>query len=265
MSNPTRFPNGIALGYYNQFNAYGRDIPGVGQGTLLAGQQMTGNTGGLLAQASTAPDVSLGSLFYSNNSSATVISLLRTQQIGRAGALQASGQIDTTAPPPEGKILRVFFLDGNTSFAQGGSTGIGNIILSSSDNRTGANNITDFMASNGSWYQVGASNPSSGMGISTVSIGTATSVNMSGVNLLFVTGTATPVQVKAISGGQVGQVVTFVGLGSSGISAYVMTGGNINIVGTNSFLIPNSGALQFIKINASLWNMYEVGTSGGVQ
>ncbi len=250
MAKPTRFPFGVALGFENQFNSYGRG--GVNTpNPLPAGVQYEQVTAGLLAQASTG---------------ATVINLFRTFQTGRAGSWPASGQFDTTSPPPEGKIIRVFFLDSNTTLAQGGSGGIGNIILTSSDNGAGINTITDFMASNGSWYQIGfPSRPSAGMGLSTFSIGTATSINVANVELAFITGTATPVQVKAISGGQVGQIVSMVGLGSSGISAYVMTGGNINIVGTNSFLIPNSGALQFIKISSSFWNMYEIGTSAGVQ
>lgn len=260
MPNPTRFPFGIALGSYNQFNNYGKG----GQGTPNpppAGTQYEQCTAGLLAQGSTAPDISFGSLFYTNNTGNTTITNFVQTQIGRAGSNLASGQVDTTGPVPEGKIIRVFFLDNSTQIANAG-----NIVMTSSDNGLGANSIIEFMGSNGKWWQIGSvSRPNANGGINTFSIGTATSINGSGINLAFVTGTATPVQVKAISGGQVGQIINLVGLGSSGISAYAMTGGNINIVGTNMYLIPNSGYLQFIKINNTLWNMQEIGTSGGVQ
>lgn len=272
MAKPTRFPYGFALGWENQFNSYA--YSGRGTGTNLpAGQQQSAgfDTAGLLFQASTGPDVSMGNLFYSANTTTTVISLLRTNQMGRAGQSQgggaflSSGQVDTTSPPPEGKIIRLFFLDNSTSLAQGGSGGIGNIILNSSDNGVGPNSIIDFMASNGSWWQIGpVSRPSVGMGFSNFSIGTASSINIANVNVATITGTATPVQVKALSGGQVGQIVRIFGASSSGISAYLMTGGNVNIVGTNMYLIPNSGYLEIMKINATLWNMLEIGTSAGV-
>lgn len=255
MPRPTRYPFGIALGFENQFNNYGKG--GIGQ--QLAGQQYECVTAGLLAQMSTAPDVSFGSLFYTNNTGATTITNFTQTWTGRAGALTASGQTDTSGPPPEGKLITIIFLDNSTQLANAG-----NLVLAGTDNLAGANHAITLIGSNGKWIEIERSKNTTAQ-VTTFSIGTATSINANDVSLAFITGTATPVQVKAISGGQVGQIITMVGLGSSGISAYAMTGGNINIVGTNSFLIPNSGALQFIKINGSLWNMYEVGTAAGVQ
>ena len=256
MAKPTRFPLGIAFGYENQWMAYGRDIPGVGQGTLLAGQQMTGNTAGLFAQASSGPDTSMGSLFYSNNSSATVISLLRHNQMGRAGQTQGGGaflqygQIDTTSPPPEGKILRVVFLDSNTTFAQGGSGGIGNIVLASSDGRAGVGNITDFMAYNGSWYQVGAANPSTAMGFGTfVGAGSGSSFSASGITTEVFSGTGTTI-LTSISGGYVGQSLTLLN-NTAGITLQVSTAGNILIAGTNAIVIAYGANYTFTRYGSS--------------
>lgn len=259
MPKPTRFPFGLAIGWENQFNNYGKTSGPNTANPIPASQQYESVTAGLLAQASTAPDVSFGSLFYTNNSSTTIITDFKTTWMGRSGSNLASGQVDTSGPPPEGKLITIVFLDNSTQLANAG-----NLILAGTDNLAGANHVITLLGSNGKWIEIERSKNTTAQ-VSTFTIGTASSINSNDVSLAFITGTATPVQVKAISGGQVGQILTMVGLGSSGISAYAMTGGNINIVGTNSFLIPNSGALQFIKINASLWNMYEIGTSAGVQ
>lgn len=245
MSKPTRYPFGLALGHENQFNSYGRG-GGATPNPLPAGIQYEQVTAGLLAQANTAPDISMGSLFYTNNTGATVISQFRSFQNGRAGALQVSGQIDSTSPPPEGKIIRVFFLDGNTSYAQGGSGGVGNIILTSSDNGIGANTVCDFMASNGSWFQIGnPSRPSAGMGIATfVGAGTA-SFNASNVTTEVFQGTGTTV-LFSISGGQVGQSVILLN-NTAGITLNISTGGNILIPGTNAVVVPANGNYTFTR------------------
>lgn len=244
MAKPTRFPYGIGLGFENQFNSYGYATH---KGTHQAGaQDFTNTTAGLLAQASTAPDVSLGSLFYTNNTGATVISQFRHFQQGRSGALQASGQYDTTSPPPEGKLIRVFFLDSNTSYAQGGSGGVGNIILTSSDNGVGANTICDFMASNGSWYQIGLpSRPSTGMGVATFTGAGTTSISASNVSLEVFQGTA-GTTIQSISGGQVGQSLVLLN-NTGGITLTINTAGNILIPGTNALVVPLNGNYTFTR------------------
>ena len=263
MAKPTRFPFGFALGFENQFNGYGY---GAGNPTPGAGVQFA-QTAGLLEQAGTGPNVSMGSIFYTNNSSATVISLLRTYQVGRAGALQASGQIDPTSPPPEGKIIRIMFLDGNTQFAQGGSGGIGNIILSTSDNMLGGGSITDFMASNGSWYQIGQGFRVTGSG-GTVTFVTNAQSSLSmdgGVKLALLNNTGgTTNSIIALSGGYVGQEVSFALVGSNAVR--FITGGNLFMSGTNAALVNASGIYKFVNVGGSpvAWRMLAINSGGSI-
>lgn len=245
MPNPTRFPFGIALGSYNQFNNYGKG----GQGTPNpppVGAQYEQCTAGLLAQMSTAPDISFGSLFYTNNTGNTTITNFVQTQIGRAGSNLASGQVDTTSPVPEGKIIRVFFLDNSTQIANAG-----NIVMTSSDNGIGINSIIDFMGSNGKWWQIGpVSRPNTNGGIlSFAGAGTAGTFSASGINNVVFVGTAATTLVS-ISGGQVGQTIRLI-QNTAGVTLTITTAGNIIIAGTNAIVEPNGGNYALTRIGTS--------------
>lgn len=257
MPKPTRFPFGFALGFENQFNNYGK-TSGPQTANPITSQYET-VTAGLLAQASTAPDVSFGSLFYTNNTANTTITNFTHTWVGRAASNTGSGQNDTSGPPPEGKLITVIFLDNSTQLANNT-----NLILAGTDNLLGANHAITLLGSNGRWIEVQRAKNNTSE-VTTFTIGSTVSINANDLKLGFLLGTSATVGIRGISGGQVGQIITLVGAASNGISAYVLTGGNINIVGTNSYLVPTSGAYQFIKINGSTWNMITVGTSAGVQ
>jgi len=123
---PTRFPYGQALGFQNQF---GFTVGPAGSGTA-----------GLIS-GSTAPNVTLGGLFYLNNTGTLVIqNLLLDDTANRINQY-------------EGKIVKLFILDtGSTVFSNGGA-----LFMAGTNNLFGQNNSIDFMFSRGNWYETNRS------------------------------------------------------------------------------------------------------------
>lgn len=233
---PTRFPFGQALGFANHFYT-NRGIGGV-----AAGLQVAGTAGDI--SGSTAPDVTIGQLFYVNNTGPlTITNFLLQDTANRVGQY-------------EGKLIRIFFLDTGTQIDNAGS-----LFLMGTDNLRGANSQLELMFSRGSWYETDRSRPNR-TEVTTATLGSANSVNVDGVRVLFVLGTAATSYIRALSGGQVGQEVTIMSAGSSGVNHYVDSGGNIIMITTNAYAINASGAYKFIKRNNSTWTMLHIGSTG---
>ncbi len=244
MAKPSRLPFGFAWGFENQFNNYGKSSGPNTPSPLPSTQQYEQVTAGLLAQGSGIVDVSQGSIFYTNNTGNTTITSLIHNQMGRAGALLASGQIDTTSPPPEGKVVRIFFLDNSTQYANSG-----NLVLMTSDNMLGQNSISEFMASNGKWYQVWASRASTGGSILTFTGAGSASFNVNGINTVVSAITAATVLVS-ISGGQQGQSIILIQQ-TGGVTLTISSNGNIAIPGTNALVEPLNGNYTITKFGTS--------------
>lgn len=256
MPKPTRFPFGFALGFENQFNNYGKG----GIGSQAAGQQYEQVTAGLLAQASTAPDISFGSLFYTNNSSNTTITNFTQTWTGRAGGLTAAGQTDTSGPPPEGKIITVVFLDNSTQLANNS-----NLILAGSNNLLGANNAITLLGSNGKWIEMARSYNNT-TEVTTFVTNAQSSLNMNGVRVAILNNTgSTTNKIIGLSGGQIGQEVSFMLLGSNPVMMIAQAGGatssNMVLVTTNSMLINASGLYKFMKHTDLTWRSIAIGSA----
>lgn len=219
---PTRFPYGDALGFVNHFNYRG---------------ETAGNITG-----STTPNVTLGGLFYTNNTAAlTLTNFLLDDTANRLTNY-------------EGKRIRVFFLDTATQIANAGS-----LFLQGTNNLIGANNNIELMFSRGSWFETDRVNINRTEVNSFVLTG-ASSLNMDGVRvaLLNNTGSAT-IAISALSGGQVGQDVTFMLVGSNPVRILGNIA-NIFTANTNAFLVNASGAYRVIKFDNSTWRVYSMGT-----
>src|SRR3990167_4222905 len=116
----TRYKGGLAYGPYANFFA---------------------TTANVFSQAAATPDVTNGNLFFSNNTSTTIIT-----------------NFDLQAPPGdtsatyhqqyEGKVIRVIFLDNSTSLANASP-----LVLATSDNIQGANNSIELLYHNSSWIE----------------------------------------------------------------------------------------------------------------
>ena len=231
MGAPTRFPYGQALGFQNQFS-------------WAVGPTVSGTAG--LISSSTAPNVTLGNLFYLNNTGTLVIqNLLLDDTANRISAY-------------EGKIVKLFILDtGSTVFSNGGA-----LFMAGTNNLFGQNNSIDFMFSRGNWYETGRSLITRNEVI-TYAINVGSSVNVDGVTTVRVNNTgATTTTLIAFSGGQVNQEVNLVLQGSN--AARVIEGGNIFLGATNAVLINASAFYKFIKVDTASWRTLAISSSGAI-
>ena len=224
---PTRFPYGEAEGFVNNFN-------------------YRGVTAGLIAQAATGFNATLGGLFYTNNTGTTVISNII---------------LDDTANRLvnyEGKVIKLFFIDSATSLANSGT------LFLTGTNNLGANGSLDLMFSRGNWYELNRSLVTRNEVVS-VLVGTAASVTIdNGTKIVLFRSTSSAAQIQALSGGYVGQVVTILSPAASnsgGITVYVMTGGNFVFPGTNMVAIQTNAGIQFMKVANNDWRYLQPGTA----
>lgn len=210
----------------------------------------SGGTSGLFGQANTAPDVTLGTLFYTNNSAATTINSFTLSH-------PAQGQ-GNLAGYWEGKEIKIVFLDSNTTVA--GSR----IVLAGTDNAFAQNSFLELVYHTSSWYETSrtqnystfvpvALGNSAGLNANFVSSFMMTYVSTGGVS-----GTAV---VQSVSGGMIGQRLLLINNQSSG-SIAISTAGNISystvlptIAGSGIYTLAASGGLaEIIKVSNSQWS-----------
>lgn len=212
-------------------------------------------THGLLAQANTAPDVTSGILFYTANSAATTINNF---SLSVPGSPNTGGNI---APLFEGKIIKIFFTDTNTTVA--GSK----IYLANSQDTFTANSWLGLIYHNSAWYETERSVP--------IPDGNKRTLTVAGTNLaitvndndyaLVVTGTIAANLLTGISGGYIGQrIAVVVGSGGANIKlAHTNSSGigNIYFASTGEFLIGNGNSssgvnmVELVKISATAWSI----------
>ena len=225
---PTRFPYGEALGFVNNFN-------------------YRSTTANLLTEGDATPNVTTGSLFYSNNTSNTTITHFDLDDYANRAANY------------EGKIITVLFLDNSTRLANAV-----NVYLAGTNNlvnrdATSIHGIT-LMHSRSGWYEL-QRHMTNRNEVLQYSISGTSSLNVDDVKvgLILNTGGVTTA-ISALSGGQIGQSIILANAGSNAVR--VETGGNIIIVGTNAYVLNASGAYQFIRASGTLWRMVTIGTLG---
>ncbi len=238
MGAPTRFPYGQAVGFTNNFAAYGASLQtGAGNFTGMG-------TAGLISGTAT-PDVTIGDLFIANNTGAVTITYFNLQQFAYKSADYS------------GKWIRVLVLDnGSTTFANAGQ-----LFLQGTDNLStaGSNSpaLYEFVQFNSSWFQVNVARTSR-VDFNTYLLTGASSVNVSGVRVGMLNNTgSTTVNIIAFSGGQVGQTITLAKVGSNTVD--ILSGGNIFLAaGTNVLILNASGTYQFTNIGGGNWRQLEV-------
>ena len=220
---PTRFPYGQAQGFANQFNYT--------QGPTVSG------TAGLIS-GSTAPNVTLGQIFYLNNTGSLVITNLL---------------LDDTAnriSNYEGKVVRLIILDtGSTTFAAGGP-----LNMAGSDNLAGQNNQVEFMFSRGQWWETDRSKV--GNDVTTFTTNVGSSINIQGVKLALLNNTgSTTNSIGAFSNGYIGQEITLALVGSNAVR---LISGNMVFPSTNALLINASAVYKFVKILNNEWRVLSI-------
>lgn len=226
---PTRFPYGEALGFVNNFRT------------------VSGGTAGLFAVGDATPDVTIGSLFYTNNTATTTITHFDLQDYAHRAA------------DYEGKVITVFFLDNSTALANAVNLYLNGTSNLENRNTTSIHGIT-LMHSRSGWYELSRHTPNRDE-VTQFSISGSSSIDVETVKVALIlnTGSVTTA-ISAFSGGQIGQIVTLMNAGSNAVR--VETGGNFRIVGTNAYVLNASGAYQFVMFNSAFWRMITVGTLG---
>lgn len=186
-----RIPYALAYGKYKNFEA---------------------RTDNVFASLDATPDISLGSLFWTNNASATSVTYF-------------DGATNGLINPEEGQTITVGVLDGNTTFVNSNQ-----LRLTNGANITAtAGSFWNFIYHNSSWYQV---NPASlntagalaGAPAQTI-VAQITSSDLGATGLYTVTPFTTAIGVLAaaasnfvirgLPGGYTGQRINFINLGSS--------------------------------------------------
>lgn len=225
---------GLAFGRQNNFYA---GIPG--QKGYLAG------TDGLLAQANTAPDVTNGVVFYTNNSAATTIKDFSLQHPS-VGAGNVAGLY-------EGKDIKIVFLDSNTTVA--GSR----IYLSSTDNLFNARSYLELFYHASAWYELNRNNFYNDF--VSITAGNSFGLNTQGNRSFVIQGSGATITLQSLSGGVFGQRVVVMNNNSSATLA-VSTIGNIiysTVAQAGSAFVgimtvsASGGTIELIKTNQGNW------------
>lgn len=228
---PTRFPNGQALGYVNNFN-------------------YRSTTANLISVGDATPDVTIGELFYTNNTTNTIITHFDLVDYANRAASY------------EGKRITVFFLDNSTQLANAGRlflSGTNNLI---NRDATSIHGIT-LIHSRSGWYELGRHITNRNQ-VLTLAINVSSSANVDDVSLLVLNNTGgTTTSLISLSGGQVGQEISIVQQGSN--ATRILTNvGNIYMAATGAVLINASGVYRAVKVDGTSWRLLSVGSSGAI-
>jgi hypothetical protein len=198
------------------------------------------NSANVFTSTDTTPDVTNGTLWYSNNASATTITDFDLS------ALPSSG---SNAPLFEGKRIIVVFLDAVTTI-----TPNSRLVMAGSGSVTfPANSTLDLVYHNSAWIEIGRSINTTGDVLSQRIAGSNNAIgSVDNVKTVLLTGTAKAI-IWSISGGSIGQRIDIVNNSTSGIVIEVTMGGNLMLMGTASFTMISSGVYAFVKAASNTW------------
>ena len=216
---PTRFPNGQALGFVNNFN-------------------YRGDTANLFAQGDTTPDVTLGGLFYANNTQDTVITHFDLQDYANRAANY------------EGKVITVIFLDNSSRLANGGR-----VFLAGSDDLLGANHSITLMHSRSGWYELERSKANQNGGFVTFAAAGSSAFSIDR-DTQYVLWSATQNTILAGFSGPtyIGQRITVL-MNTQGLTLQVKSDAALALAGTNAIVYSAPRALEFVRVAGS-WLLY---------
>lgn len=205
------------------------------EGTFAAMSDRT-----LITPGDTSPDVSLGSIFYTNNTSATTITYWDVTGPGGASIASANH---------EGKVIYVYFNDANTSI-----TASSVVLLKGGSGVIPAGTWSKFVLRNSAWYEVSRETPAATGDVQTFTLGgTSNTLNVTGLKVAIITGTATPTLITALSGGEIGQTVYLAQVNTNGIAIQLSQGNNIFFPGSTTVVLNTSGAYPMTRISNTVW------------
>jgi len=200
------------------------------------------SSNGVFASGDTSPDVTGGTLFYTNNATATKIAHFD---------LQANSQ---TPGCYEGKVINVIFLDSKTTIAKSTAVKVSDDVIP-----YGAGDAAGFVYHGSAWYQIFDSrNKTANANTKTLASGNTYNLVVNNDTSIYALATTmVGLTVRSISGGYVGQEITLMNVSAGTGVVYVMTDGNIRI-NTAQVVIPaTDGALKLVCVSSSpvIWNV----------
>jgi len=228
-----RIPYGLALGRMNNWTA-----------------TYQGKTSHLIAQANTAPDVTNGVIFFTTNSAATTIEDFKLTT-PHGSAYNVAGLF-------EGKVIKIFFKDANTTIS-----GTQIFLASSSNTAFSTNSWLGLIYHNSGWYETERSIQNNAAVSRSIAVGaTNEAITVTAADrLILLAGTSPTPTITGISGGYIGQQIILIA-GSGGCSPILAnTLGNIYMSGTASFRMAgissaaNISSVIATKISASYWTV----------
>ena len=225
-------------------------------------------TDGLFSEADTTPDVSNGVLFYSNNTTDTVITHFDLSVPG--------GGAGSNAGAFEGKEIKVFLLDDSTRLVNGAR-----LSLAGSNGLQGPNNFISLIYHNSSWLETGRSyNQSNVITFSSAAWLTATgnpvmnastgNVNVTGrgpnIVIKHFVEAASQIALRRVVGGEEGSHLTV--LASGGSHALVICNSDaadtlicVSSASSVQFRLASSAAIQFVYNNRRWHEIVPINTN----
>ena len=189
----------------------------------------------LLPQQDATPDITRGSYWLTENTSAVAITYFDGTLAGGVDGVE------------EGKMIVLLFRDSMTSIVNGAQ-----MFLAKSGGAFLRNEAIALVHSNSAWYELMRSQNSQ-VETRVLNVGTTLGVNVDGVATLILNATAGLV-LRSLSGGRLGQQVVI--FSNSGGSAITMdTAGNLRIAGTDSLVMNTSAAYLAICRASNVWSV----------
>lgn len=203
----------------------------------------------IFAQGDTTPDVTGGVLFFSNNTTSTVITNFDLTGFGAGSQAQQF----------EGKVIEVVFLDDSTGLANNAR-----ILTASSGNFQGSNVSTRFIYHNSAWILFGTNyNAPNTVRVDSNNIGsyvadtTSGTINITGntESILAFAYATSPLVIRRVLNGQQGQNLSIVSAGPSDVLVVVNSAATGTFASTSStssvqFRLASSGVISFVYSGA---------------
>ena len=208
--------------YGSAVGPYGNAAAGSGEFTFTSGD--------------TTPDVTSGTFFITNNTSATTITYFDV--LGPGGVVSTAHH---------GKLLKIFVQDNNTTFANAAQ-----LFLASTGGVVGSGRVLNFVYFNSGWYEDGAGSAVAREEVKSVTItGASAAPNVTNTRVLIVSNTGGG-SITGLSGGAVGQAVYLMKNIVAAGSAITLTGGpDFLLAGTASLVMSASSSYLFVSDNGT--------------
>ena len=192
----------------------------------------------LLPPQDTTPDVSLGTFFVTNNTSAVTYTYFD---------VTGAGGIDSTAN--NGKVISILFQDNNTTIANALQ-----LFMAGTQAAFTSGQTVSLIFYNSAWYQYPFTAHLAPIGreaVKTVTVAGTVAPNVAGVSVLVVNATAAATLV-GLSGGVIGQEVTIAKAAAAAGTGLTLQGAaNFWLAGTTAIVTNDSATYRFICDNGT--------------